>query len=100
MKKTYKVLNVKCSGCANTLKKDLFDEFGEVEVNLEVTPREITLELANSDIAYESLRMKLRKLGYPLADDELSAIESVGASAKSFVSCAIGKIDNMSQKKD
>jgi copper chaperone CopZ len=40
MKQTFKVENVKCGGCANTLKKKLLNRFGEVEVNLEVTPRE------------------------------------------------------------
>ena len=45
MKQTFQVKNVKCGGCAGTLKKALLEEFGEVEVNLEVEPREITLEL-------------------------------------------------------
>ena len=42
MKQTLKVKNVKCGGCAGTLKKALFEVFGEVEVNLDVEPREIT----------------------------------------------------------
>ena len=94
MKKTFEVQNVKCSGCANTLKKSLLKEFGEVEVNLEVMPRKITLEI--DDEAYEKLKIKLRKLGYPLSDDELSAFQSVSTTAKSFVSCAIDKIDKKS----
>ncbi len=91
MKQTFIVQNVKCGGCANTLKKALKDEFGEVEVNLEKEPREITLEL--EDDKKENLKLKLRSLGYPLADDELSTLQNVGAKAKSFVSCAIGKMD-------
>ena len=42
MKQTFEVQNVKCGGCANTLKKALKDDFGDVEVNLEKEPREIT----------------------------------------------------------
>ena len=92
MKQTYQVKNVKCGGCAGTLKKSLLKEFGEVEVNLEVEPREITLNINGEN--EEMLKLKLRKLGYPLVTDELSAFSTVSTTAKSFVSCAIGKIDN------
>ncbi|HHS92991.1 MAG TPA: heavy metal transporter, partial [Campylobacterales bacterium] len=79
-------------GCANTLKKSLLDEFGEVEVNLEVEPREITLEIEEDKT--EALKVQLRSLGYPLTSDNLSTFQEVGTTAKSFVSCAIGKIDS------
>ncbi len=92
MKQTFSVLNVKCGGCANTLKKSLLEEFGEVEVNLEVMPREITLDIDETQI--ESLRSKLKGLGYPLASDELNTLQKITTTAKSFVSCAIGKINN------
>ena len=91
MKQTFEVLNVKCGGCANTLIKSLKDEFGDVEVNLDVHPRKITLDIEDSKI--EDLKVKLRSLGYPLTTDELSSFEKVSTTAKSFVSCAIGKID-------
>jgi len=92
MKKTYKVKNVKCGGCANTLKKSLLEEFGEIEVNLEVEPREITLDMEGKDEEY--LKVKLRKLGYPLVSDELNIFTSASTTAKSFVSCAMGKMDD------
>jgi copper chaperone CopZ len=91
-KQTFAVLNVKCGGCANTLKKSLLEEFGEVEVNLEVMPREITLNIDETQIG--SLKSKLKTLGYPFASEELNTIEKITTTAKSFVSCAIGKIDN------
>jgi len=91
-KQTFAVLNVKCGGCANTLKKSLLEEFGEVEVNLEVMPREITLSIEETQI--ESLKSKLKTLGYPFVTDELNTIEKITTTAKSFVSCAIGKINN------
>ena len=92
MKQTLKVKNVKCAGCAGTLKKSLLEEFGEVEVNLEVEPRQITLELEDEQM--EALKLKLRSLGYPLTTDELTTFQEVGTTAKSFVSCAIGKMDS------
>ncbi|MDX9742215.1 MAG: heavy metal transporter [Arcobacteraceae bacterium] len=91
-KQTIRIENVKCGGCANTLKKALFEEFGEVEVNLEVMPREITLKIEENQI--ESLKIKLKTLGYPLSSEELNTIEKITTTAKSFVSCAIGKMDN------
>ena len=92
MKQTFEVLNVKCGGCASTLTKSLKDEFGDVEVNLEVHPRQITLEL--QDEQKEALKLKLRGLGYPLSDDELSGFQKATTTAKSFVSCAIGKMNS------
>lgn len=97
MKKTFKVHNVKCGGCAGTLTKDLLKEFGEVVVNLEVEPREITLNIKDNQM--ETLKLKLRNLGYPLTTDELSTFQTVSTTAKSFVSCAIGKMDNMKDAK-
>jgi len=91
LKKVFKVKNVKCGGCAATLKRSLLDEFGEVEVDLDVDPREITLEI--DDDKEEVLKRKLRSLGYPLTTDTLTTFQTVGTTAKSFVSCAIGKID-------
>jgi len=91
MKQILEVKNVKCGGCAGTLTKSLLEEFGEVEVNLEVEPRQITLEIADEKM--EALKLKLRSLGYPLTTDELTTFQTVGTTAKSFVSCAIGKMD-------
>ena len=91
MKQAFEVYNVKCGGCANTLIKSLKDEFGEVVVDLEVNPRKITLDIEENQL--ESLKLKLRSLGYPLTTDELSGFEKATTTAKSFVSCAIGKID-------
>ncbi len=92
MKQTFEVLNVKCGGCANTLIKSLKEEFGDVEVNLELHPRQITLDI--EDEQKEALKLKLRSLGYPLTSDELSGFEKATTTAKSFISCAIGKINN------
>ena len=92
MKQTFEVKNVKCGGCAGTLKKSLLEEFGEVEVDLEVEPRKITLEIEEEQM--EALKLKLRSLGYPLTTDELSTLQTVSTTAKSFVSCAVGKMDS------
>jgi copper chaperone len=91
MKQTFEVQNVKCGGCANTLITSLKEEFGEVSVDLDVNPRKITLDL--EDEKKDSLKLKLRALGYPLSSDELSGLQKATTTAKSFVSCAIGKVN-------
>jgi len=92
MTKTFQVLNVKCGGCANTLKTKLEPKFGEVEVNLDVMPREITLDINEEQIP--ELREALKSLGYPMSDEDLGFVENTTAKAKSFVSCAIGKVNS------
>ena len=92
MKQTFQVENVKCNGCATTLKNKLLTEFGTVDINFEVEPREITLEIAEEKI--DDLQTALRGLGYPLSTDELGMVDNTTAKFKSFVSCAVGKIDN------
>jgi len=91
MKKTFQVENVKCGACAATLKNKLGPTFGEIEVNLETQPREITLEITADQT--EALQTALRSLGYPLSTDELGFVDNTTAKVKSFVSCAVGKID-------
>lgn len=91
-KVTYTVHNIKCGGCANTVKKALLEKYGEVEVNLEVEPRQVTLH-KDENFDESEFRKTMKSLGYPLIDEKLGAFEAVGTKAKSFVSCAIGKMD-------
>ena len=90
--KKYRVLNVKCNGCANTLKSKLEPLFGKIEVDLSVMPREITIY--NDNIDENKLREVLKSIGYPMADENLSFTENLSTKAKSFISCAIGKVNS------
>jgi copper chaperone CopZ len=90
MIQTFKVQNVKCGGCASTLKTKLLDTFGEIEVDLSREPREITLDIEETQL--EALAEKLKALGYPLVGECMGFVDSTSAKAKSFVSCAIGKM--------
>ena len=91
MQQIFEVHNVKCGGCANTLITALKEEFGDVTVDLEVQPRKITLDI--EDNKKDDLKLKLRSLGYPLTSDELSGFDKAATTAKSFVSCAVGKFN-------
>jgi copper chaperone CopZ len=91
MIQTFKIINVKCGGCASTLKEKLFEQFGKIEVDLEVEPRQITLDIEEKDIPL--LGEALKKLGYPFVTEEMGFVDNTSAKAKSFVSCAIGKMN-------
>jgi len=95
IKKNFTVSNIKCGGCANRVKKALADEFGEVFVDLDMHPRVISLRVGE-DFDEKDFRKKIKSLGYPFVDEELGGFEKVGVKAKSFVSCAIGKMDRLS----
>ncbi len=92
IKKDFKVLNIKCSGCANSVKKALKDDFNDIKIDLSVTPRVITIQ---TDEKFDEMlfRKKMKKLGYPLCDEKIGRLEGVGVKAKSFISCAVGKMD-------
>ncbi len=45
MKKTFKAQNINCINCSNLIKGSLEDEFGTIDVNLETSPKEVTVEI-------------------------------------------------------
>ncbi len=74
-KRTFQVKNVKCEGCATTLKNRLIKKFGEIEVDLTKMPREITLEIEESRASL--LKDTLKSLGYPITDERLGFFKVV-----------------------
>ena len=84
------VENLKCSGCATTIKKEL-------ELIKGVTSIEVDNESALVDVTYldnETLykvKTRLASLGYP-ESNTLHGVNKLTANAKSYVSCAIGKL--------
>ena len=90
MIRTFEIRNVKCSGCARSLKSKLKD-FNEVYIDLSVTPRKLSLEIEDNQV--NSLKEILRNSGYPVIDDELTRIEEITTLVSSYTSCMIGKIE-------
>ena len=80
--------NLKCGGCAATIKKGLLslDAIEEVTVDVEKSIVSITSDNDNLEIVKD----KLSKLGYPEVGDKNTIVHK----AKSFVSCAVGRIDS------
>ncbi len=85
--KKINILNLKCNGCANTIKKGLLAIDGIENVQVELENSEITINDVSEDI-FVLVKEKLSKLGYP----EVGDTNSVLHKAKSMVSCASGKL--------
>lgn len=94
MVQTFEVQNIRCGGCSNTIVKELEKQgFKDVSVDLTCEPRKVTVALED-DASVALFRASLRKLGYPLADEEIGFLDNAGLKAKSVVSCAIGKFSD------
>ncbi len=65
MKQTFKAKNIACSSCANLIKTSLKKEFGEIEVNLDVEPREVSIDLKDEKEKI-NFSQKMQDLGFEL----------------------------------
>lgn len=68
MKKTFKAQNINCINCSNMIKGSLEDEFGEIEVNLNVTPKEVTVEIENEERETE-FKAEMSDIGFDIIED-------------------------------
>lgn len=92
MIQTFEVANISCGGCANTIRTALdIEGFTSVRVDLLSDPRKVTADIQD-DEQLELFKTVLRKHGYPLVDEKINFVNSAGLKAKSFVSCAVGKL--------
>jgi copper chaperone CopZ len=85
--KTIQVENLKCGGCANTIKKGLISLDGIDEVTVDVETSKVTMN-TNDTTVITNVIAKLSNMGYPQVGDPNSVLKK----AKSFVSCAVGKM--------
>ncbi len=81
--------NIKCGGCANTIKNTLLKDSRISGVEVDVTEGVVTLT-SEADVRAEVVHT-LATLGYPERNTATGA-SAVKAKAKSFVSCAVGRI--------
>ena len=83
------IANLKCAGCATTIAHELLHLKGVKYVD--VINDEDAVEVEYEGIERKIIVQKLHDLGYPEATDENGLL----LQAKSFSSCMIGKIKNM-----
>lgn len=87
MRTTLLIQNLKCGGCAATIRKGLqqLDGIDEVQVDNDQSTVSFTY---NKEVNYCAAKNKLTHLGYPLIDDDNSLL----TKARSYVSCAVGRV--------
>ena len=83
------VENIKCGGCANSIKSGLEADPRIREASVDVAQGLVFVD-CGEELRPEVVR-KLTGLGYPEVDSVAGA-ERLKAKAKSFVSCAIGRV--------
>ena len=88
MKSKIYIENLKCGGCAATIKKGIFSLNNIVSIEVDVDNSLVIIE--SSKEVGEEVRTKLSKMGYPEVGDKNTVLHK----AKSFVSCATGKMSS------
>ena len=86
---TVSVENIRCGGCANSIRKALSTVDGVTSVAVEIEQGEVRVE--GEPAARAVVARRLLELGYP-EKGTASGIGSAAAKTKSFVSCAIGRV--------
>ncbi len=86
---THQILveNIKCNGCVNTIKTNLNDVKGVRAVEVFIEQDKVCI--TGIAIDREEMVIKLASLGYPEKGNN-----SLLSRAKSFVSCAVGNLNN------
>lgn len=89
MQHIIEVENIRCGGCASTIGKQLKKIDGVTDVSVDIGNGRVTTEAGSEH--REQLVAALLASGYP-EKGSAEGIAAAKAKAKSFVSCAIGKI--------
>ncbi len=82
--------NIKCGGCASSIRNGLTKIPGVISVEVDIGGESV-LVAADHDLR-EQVTDALRGMGYP-EKGSVAGVQALGAKAKSFVSCAVGKLD-------
>lgn len=91
------VENIKCEGCASSIRSKLIDGALAQAVEVDVEAGEVQVD-GNPEWRSQVIEA-LASMGYP-ETGSVEGIRAAKARAKSFVSCAVGRIDNAMQKND
>ena len=89
--------NIKCGGCANSIQTKLAELDGVSDIQVTIEAGLVDFK-AENDAAAASVKDKLLSMGYP-ETGSVEGLSAVGAKAKSFVSCAVGKISDEADAK-
>lgn len=84
-----KIANLKCGGCATTIKKELLELDGVTKVKVDNDTDSVTVTYKAG--VRDTIIHKLHHLGYPEATEKNGLLLKL----KSYSSCMIGKINNL-----
>lgn len=85
------VENIKCGGCASTIINKLGNADDVLDVTVDIETGRVAIDGDSSK--REQYAGILANIGYPEAGT-VQGLGSAGAKAKSFVSCAVGRLNN------
>lgn len=85
------IANIKCGGCATTIKNELLKINGVTDVQVFNDKDMITVSY--DQVERNVITQKLHSLGYPEATEENGLLLQL----KSYASCMIGRIDNLTK---
>ncbi len=83
------IANLKCNGCATTIKNELMLLNGVQNVAVDVEKDAVNITYDN--IERESIINKLHSLGYPEATEKNGLLLQI----KSYGSCMVGRMNNL-----
>lgn len=89
MKTTVEIQNLKCGGCVNTIINRLENLTNISDVLVDNDTDSVSFDFNDQPDLDEAVAL-LAKLGYPVSGTP----NSLSKQAKSFVSCAIGRMNN------
>ncbi len=87
MEQVLEIQNLKCGGCAKTIKTELMNIDGVSEVS--VDENESRVQFNSNEETIPTVTEKLKQLGYPVSDEENSILRK----ATSYVSCMRGRVN-------
>lgn len=87
MEATLKIQNLKCGGCANTIITKLGELNHLSKINVDNTNDSVSFNYLTEE-SFTEAKTLLAKLGYPIVGEK----NALTTKAKSFVSCAVGRI--------
>ncbi len=85
-----KIENLKCGGCGSTIKKTLKDINGVENVAIDFDNSEVSVAHTEG-VNRQVLTIALKKMGYPEIGTT-AGLSALSATAKSYISCAIGRM--------
>lgn len=83
------IQNLKCGGCANTITTKISALENVTNVMVDIETSSVSFD-SNSEEDIATVKNKLAAIGYPAEGEN----NNVVSKAKSFVSCATGKMSN------